>query len=57
MEANTVSLDPNTEINNLNKENSELITFIEYVEAMTNDRETRERIQKFMRKKGYWPKN
>lgn len=57
MEANTVSIDLNAETNHVNEENSELIKFIEYVEAMTNERETRERIQKFMREKGYWPKN
>ena len=57
MEANTVFLDLNEEINHVNEENSKLIQFIEYVEAMTNEKETRERIQKFMREQGYWPKN
>lgn len=57
MEANTVFIDLNEEINHVNEENSKLIQFIEYVEAMTNEKETRERIQKFMREQGYWPKN
>jgi len=48
--------DPYAELNLRHKEISDLLKFIEYVEAMTYDRETRERIQKFMRDNGYWPK-
>jgi hypothetical protein len=44
------------ELNEANREISELIQFIEMTEAFTNDKQTQARIQTFMREKGYWPK-
>jgi len=47
--------DPYEELKQRHIEIDELVKFLEYVEAMTLCRETRERIDKFMRKNGYWP--